>query len=209
MKSKMEDIYVSLARLGSIWLDMAQSLYTEEKVARIIQPDGSVDEQTINTMQYDDFGQFIGRINDITVGHYDVIIQAGSTLPSDRWAMLNEYKELYTLGLVDQLSVLKRAEIPDADGILERAGQMQQMQQTIAAMEEEIKNLKGDLQTAQREEMNARQKAELANFKAGLKETEADFRKSAQVFDMTLQKEREKQVAIANAINKQPNGTNN
>lgn len=191
MKSKMDDLYTSLARLGKVCLDLAQDTYTEEKMVRLFQPDGAVQEANINVVQYDDYGLPIARINDITVGEYDVTVIAGSTLPSNRWAMLQEYRELYQLGLVDQVAVLKRAEIPDADQILERSGQIAQMQQLIAQQEEMIKDLKGDLQTATREETNARQKAELEKFKANLKSTESDFRKSAQVFDIQLQADRQ------------------
>lgn len=202
MKSKMDDLYGALARLGQVYLDLAQATFTQEKMIRLFQPDGSVSEETLNVMQYDDYGLQIGRINDITVGRYDVMIQAGSTLPSNRWAMLEEYKELFTLGLVDQVAVLKRAEIPDAEQILQRAGQMQQMQQMMQQMEEEIKNLKGDLQTAERAEINSRKRVEVEKHKANLKNTEANFAKSAEIFDAQLNMEIEKQKAIQQQVQK-------
>jgi hypothetical protein len=186
IKSKLEDIYCALARAGKVWLDLAQQLYTQQKVTRIIMPDGKDAAEYINHIQFDDYGLPIARINDITVGQYDVIIQAGSTLPSDRWAMLEAYKEMYQLGLVDQQAVLKRAEIPDSDQILERTAIINQLQQQLAAYEEEIKKLRGDLQTAEREEATARQKAELEKFKSSLRSTDADYRKSAQLFDESL-----------------------
>jgi hypothetical protein len=201
MKSKMDDLYVSLARLGKVCIDLAQDTYTSEKAIRLFQPDGSIEQEKLNVMQYDDYGMPISRINDVTVGEYDVAIIAGSTLPSNRWAMLQEYRELYQLGLVDQVAVLKRAEIPDADQIIQRSGMIQQMQQMIAQQEETIKSLKGDLQTATREETNARQKAELEKFKANLKTTESDFKKSAQVFDIQLQADRQ----VAKATQPQQN----
>jgi hypothetical protein len=51
--------------------------------------------------------QLIEKINDITVGKYDIIVVSGSTLPSNRWARFEYYMELYKSGLIDQTEVLK------------------------------------------------------------------------------------------------------
>ncbi|MEM8598359.1 MAG: hypothetical protein AAGF99_00420 [Bacteroidota bacterium] len=193
IKSKMDVIYASLARMGRIALDYAAKLYTEEKVIRLMQPDGEVVEQTMNVLQYDDFGRVIGRFADVTRGHYDVTLVAGSTLPSNRWAILEQYLQLYDRDLVDQVAVLKRAEIPDSPQILERTGAMQQMQAQIEQMAEEIQRLQGDLQTREREAYHAKQAAMLAQHRAKLTQVEHQARAAGQVFGQTLNQQAQAQ----------------
>jgi hypothetical protein len=76
--------------------------------------------------------------------------------------------EWHQAGLIDQVEVLKKSELVDVEGVLERAGQMKQMQQQMMAMQEELKKVKGDLQTATREELHAKKRLEVEKFSSGL-----------------------------------------
>ena len=51
--------------------------------------------------------------------------------------------------------------------------EMEQMRQLVNNMDAQIKNLEGDLQTAQRETMHAKQQSEVSKFKSHLAEIEA------------------------------------
>ena len=51
---------------------------------------------------------------------------------------------------------------------------MQQMQSQIQSQAEEIKNLKGDLQTAQRESVSDRKRVEVEKFKSKLSGVQSD-----------------------------------
>jgi hypothetical protein len=108
------------------------------------------------------------KYHDIGVGKYDVKVIAGSTLPTNRMALLATYQEMYQAGLIDQVEVLKKSELVDVEGVLERSGHMKQMQQQMQAMEEELKKVKGDLQTASREELHAKKRLEVEKFSSGL-----------------------------------------
>jgi polyhydroxyalkanoate synthesis regulator phasin len=81
------------------------------------------------------------------------------------------------MGLVDDVEVLKKSEIFDKEGVLQRKGQMAQMQGYIQQLEKQIKDLSGDLQTAQRENVNSRKQVEAQKFKSQLKDvlTNAKF----------------------------------
>ena len=50
----------------------------------------------------------------------------------------------------------------------------QQLQQQMAAMDEQIKNLQGDLQTATRESISDRKRTEVEKFKTRLKDIESN-----------------------------------
>jgi uncharacterized protein YukE len=140
----------------------------------------------INSPIYDDIGNLMGKVNDVTIGKYDVVVLSGSTLPSNRWARFEYYMQLYSSGLIDQIEVLKQTDVADMEGVLERAGQMQKMQSQIQAQTEEIKNLKGDLQTAQRESLHDRKRVEVKEFEKKLAKAEAKVEMAQKLYQTRL-----------------------
>ena len=156
-----------LNQVAKVAIPLMQQLYTEEKVIRLVQPNGNEKEERFNYYKEMENGE-VSRFHDIGVGKYDVVVVSGSTLPTNRMALLNNYMEMYKMGLIDQTEVLKKSELVDVDGVLERSGQMKQMQQQMQAMAEELKKVKGDLQTAQREEVHAKKRLEVEKFSGEL-----------------------------------------
>lgn len=183
IRSKKDDIESMLNQLGMLVIEMIQWIYTEEKTFRIIQPNKSPKNVKVNQMVFDDFSNAIlGRINDITVGRYDVQVVSGSTLPSNRWSRFEYYKELYSLGVIDQEELLSQTDVADMEGVLERAGQMKQLQGAVQSAQQEIKKLKGDLQTAQRESLHDRKRVELKDFEVKLAKMEAQMQAASQLY---------------------------
>jgi hypothetical protein len=183
IRSKKDDIEAFLNQLGRVVVQMIQWIYTEEKTIRIMQPNRSPKDVQVNQMMYDDFtNAILGRINDVTVGTYDVQVVSGSTLPSNRWARFEYYKELYSLGVIDQQELLEQTDVADMEGVMERAGAQAQANQQIQAQEQEIKKLKGDLQTAQRESLHDRKRVELKDFEVKLAKMEAQMSTAAQLY---------------------------
>ena len=111
IKSKKDDVECSLNQLAKVLIDFARNVYREEKIIRIVEPNNSLTEVALNQMQYDDLGREISKFNDITQGRYDVIVLSGSMLPSNRFAQMEYYMELYRNGLIDQVEVLKKSEL--------------------------------------------------------------------------------------------------
>ena len=108
--------------------------------------------------------------NDIQLGQHDIRIISGSTLPSNKVSEYNMYLDAYKLGLVDDVEVLKKTEIFDKEGVLQRKGRMAQMQQYITQLENQVKKLSGDLQTSEREQVSSRKRTEVEKFKSQLSE---------------------------------------
>ena len=108
--------------------------------------------------------------NDIQLGQHDIRVISGSTLPSNKVSEYNMYLDAYKLGLVDDVEVLKKTEIFDKEGVLQRKGRMAQMQQYITQLENQVKKLSGDLQTSEREQVSARKRTEVEKFKSQLNE---------------------------------------
>jgi hypothetical protein len=167
IKSRRDDIETFLNQVAKVAIPLMQQLYTEEKVIRLVQPNGTEKETRFNFYKEMENGD-VARFHDVGVGKYDVVVVSGSTLPTNRMALLQTYQELYQAGLIDQEEVLKKSELVDVEGVLERAGHMQQMRQQLEALNEELKQVKGDLQTATREELHAKKRLEVEKFSSGL-----------------------------------------
>jgi hypothetical protein len=183
IKSKKDDIEYSLNQLAKSVVGLMQYVYTSEKIIRLIQPNNKPLEIKINQNLYDDVsGHLIEKVNDISVGKYDIIVVSGSTLPSNRWARFEYYMELFKSGLIDQIEVLKQTDVADMEGVLERAGQMQKLMQQVQQQEEQIKKLKGDLQTAQRESVHDRKRVEVKEFEKKLAKAEAKAEMATQLY---------------------------
>ena len=185
IKSRQDDVEAMLNQLAKVAVPLMQQMYTSEKVIRLIQPSGIVKESVINkAMGYS--AKALEKFNDITVGRYDIIVVTGSTLPSNRWGQFEYYKEMLQLGAIDQIEFLKKTEVVDVEGVLERSGQITQLQQALKGAQEEIKKLKGDLQTATREETHAKKRLAVEKFKTDLNQYSANAKKSTELFDARL-----------------------
>tara|TARA_Y100000593_G_scaffold34559_1_gene67904 strand:- start:1684 stop:3723 length:2040 start_codon:yes stop_codon:yes gene_type:complete len=174
-KSKLRDVEASLKRLGKLMYHLAKSHYTFQKTFRIVQPNNDLTEYTVNKRLYDDKTKELQTIeNNLSVGSFDVRIIGNSTMPSNKWGEWNVYMEAYQAGLIDRVEALKKTEIFDKEGVLQRTDLVQQLQQQLESAQEQIKKLSGDLQTAHRESVSSRKKVEVEKFKGKLKEQEYD-----------------------------------
>ena len=174
-RSKLKDIEGSLNQLGRCIYNIAKGHYTFQKTFRIVQPNNDLTEFAVNNRLYDDKTNELQTIdNDISLGQHDVRIISGSTLPSNKIAEYNMYLDAYKLGLVDDVEVLKKTEIYDKEGVLQRKGMMAQMQSYIQQLEGQIKELTGDLQTADREAVHAKKQVITEKFKTDLNEIVSD-----------------------------------
>ena len=187
IKSKLDDIDEMLNQVARVVIQLIQQTYTDEKVVRLMKPDGRTTQATLNKPVYDDFtGEIVGRVNDVTIGKYDLIVVSGSTLPSNRWARFDYYMQLYQAGIIDQVEVLEQTEVADTEGVLERVSVISQQQQTIQALEEELKRIKGDLQTSERESVHDKKRVEIEKFKRQLGRASDKTAKAVELFEARL-----------------------
>ena len=174
-KSKLRDIEGSLKRCGKVVYNLAKSHYTHQKTIRIAQPNNDLTEFMINQRMYDDKTNEIMTIeNDISLGQFDVRVIGNSTMPSNKWGEWQIYMEAYQAGLIDRNEALKKTEIFDKEGVLQRTDEINKLQSYVQQLEEQLKNTQGDLQTAHRESISARKRTEVEKFKSGLKENELE-----------------------------------
>ena len=187
-KSKLRDIEFSVNRLGKILYNYSKGHYTFHKMFRLTQPNIDLSEAMVNF--YDDKSQPIFDIakDRYKLDQHDIKIEPGSTLPTNKWAELGVYLESYKLGIVDKVEVLKKnPEIFDKEGILKRTDERQQMMSQIQGLQEQVKNLQGDLQTAQRESVSDRKRVEVEKTKSRLVEIAADAKADRRVESNKMQ----------------------
>jgi hypothetical protein len=181
-KSKLRDIEGSLKRLGQVAYNISKQHYRFKKTFRIVQPNNDINEYTVNKRLYDDKTKQLMQIeNDISVGQFDIRIIGSSTLPSNKWGEWQIYMEAYQAGLIDRVEALKKTEIFDKEGVLQRTDEVAKLQGMLGQAQEQLKKLSGDLQTAHRESVSSRKRTEVEKFKGKLKEQELDSKTHAKL----------------------------
>ncbi len=186
IKSKLADIESCLTRVGQVAIQLMQELYQNEKIFRIVNPNNSLSEYAINKKLYDDKTDEIKIINDITIGKYDVVYVSGSTLPSNRYAELEFYMDAYAKGIIDKAEVLKKTEVFDMEGVLQRTDTIQQLEQQLKGVMKELKKVNGDMQTLTRENVHLKQKVEVEKFKSDLDQTKGKAKLAGTLFEKRL-----------------------
>ncbi len=147
----------ALKQLGTVITQFCQAVYTAQKRFRIIQPSAIQEgkDQEINIPIYNDMGEAIGKSMDISAQKFDIRIVSGSTLPVNRWAYLEELKQLMQLGVVDDIAVLAETDIKNKDKIVQRKSLYSQLQSQIQGMEEQLKDSQGTIETLERQLVQA------------------------------------------------------
>jgi hypothetical protein len=147
----------ALRQLGKIVLQFSQSTYTAYKRFRLIQASGisETEEREINVPIYNDMGEAIGKSMDIDTLKYDVRVVQGSTMPVNRWAYLEELKQLMQLGVVDDIAVLAETDIKNKESIVKRKSLYSQLQGQIQQLSESIKDKEGTIETLERQLVQA------------------------------------------------------
>lgn len=142
----------ALRQLGVVVLELAQALYHRPKLMRIV---GEENEELrsvwLNKMAIDPISGEMQTINDSRVGRYDIVVTDSTAMPTNRMALLNLYMEMFQLGIIDNVEVLKKADVRDPEGVIQRMGEAQRLQSALAAKDEEVKQLAGLNQTLRRQ----------------------------------------------------------
>ena len=172
----------ALRQMGRLVMQFSQAVYTANKRFRIIQPSAIQEqrEQEINIPLYNDMGEAIGKSMDYAAAKFDITIVAGSTLPVNRWAYLEELKQLMQLGVVDDIAVLAETDLRNKEGIAKRKSMYAQMQGQIEQMDEEIKDQAGTIETLERQLVQSGIKSKVLQGEMELEKNKQDIRGSRQ-----------------------------
>ena len=154
-------------------MGLAPNEASEEKTMQKLYPESV--KMGNNFAIYDDKTQELMKIeNEVAVGQFDIRVIGNSTMPSNKWGEWNVYMEAFQAGLIDKVEALKKTEIFDKEGVMQRTDEVTQLQSQLQQAQQQIKKLNGDLQTAHRESVQSRKQVEVAKFQGKLKEQEYD-----------------------------------
>jgi len=154
IKSWMQNIIEpSLEHLGRIFKDFAQDTYQAHKVFRIVQPNNINEEKTIeiNVPIFNDFGNSVEKWNDYATSRFDVRIIGGSTLPLNRWALLEEYFKWFQSGLIDDIAMLSETDIRNKESIIKRKSVYMQLRGQLEEMQNVVTDREGTIETLERQ----------------------------------------------------------
>ena len=94
--------------------------------------------------------------------------------------------DAYSKGLIDRQEVLKKTEVFDIEGVMERTDTIQQLQQQLQGSQEQIKKLKGDLQTRDREAINLRKKLAVSKTEGELDKIKHKSQAASTIYEKRL-----------------------
>ncbi|MAG28164.1 hypothetical protein CMI47_21790 [Candidatus Pacearchaeota archaeon] len=147
----------SLTHLGKVFQQLSQATYTAQKVFRITQPSGLQEDRQveINVPIWDDMSQAITKFHDYASARFDVKVIGGSTLPVNRWALLEEYFRWYQSGLIDDIAMLAQTDIRGKEKIMERKSVYSQLKSQVENLEKALKDTSGENDTLKRQIVQA------------------------------------------------------
>ena len=172
----------ALRQMGEVVKQFSQAVYTAHKVVQVVQPNNINEEKQaeINIPIYNDLGQAIGKFHDYAAARFDIRIVAGSTLPVNRWAYLEELKELMKLGIVDDMAVLAETDIRNKEKIVQRKSLYSQLQGQVNQLSEAIKDKEGTIETLERQLVQAGIKGKVMQAEVEIAKQKGDVKNKAE-----------------------------
>ena len=92
---------------------------------------------------------------DYSSARFDIRIVAGTTMPINRWALLEEYFRWFQAGLIDDIAMIGETDIRNKEKIIERKSMYSQLKGQVSSMEEAMKDKDGTIETLQRQLVQA------------------------------------------------------
>jgi len=172
----------ALRQTGEVVKQFSQAVYTAHKVIRIVQPNNINEEKMaeINMPIYNDLGEAVGKFNDYATAKFDIRIIAGSTLPVNRWAYLEELKSLMQLGIVDDVAVLAETDIRNKTQIIKRKSLYAQLQGQVSQLSESVKDKDGTIETLERQLVQAGIKQKVMQAEVEISKEKQDIKGATQ-----------------------------
>ena len=130
---------------------------------RVVRPTGEENELKLNLPVIDDKTGSIKRLYDITTAQFDVRVVVGSTRAKSPMAELQKDLTLLNAGIYDRTQVIMnmKGDI-DKASLLQRMSEIENLRAQVEQMQEELKGMRGDMQTRERELFHANMRAELS-----------------------------------------------
>ena len=155
--SKLNKLRIARHDLADITMTLVPDFYTDNRIVRIIQPNGSYAFMPVNEPEILNDGT-IGKLNDITNQDVDIMIEDAPAGLNEREEQFNQLLQIQgqTSRPIPMEILLRHSSIKNKHALAEELkvhygieGQLQQAQQQIDAMAEQIKQLGGTVKSQQ------------------------------------------------------------
>jgi hypothetical protein len=165
----------SLAKLAHVVLEYVPSVYTPEKLMQIV--DAELDDPLLTEQQRRHIQlkrDYVGEVlNDITLGRYDIYVEAGSTMATNPMLVQQHYIELANIGAMDREGIIRAdPHIEDKEGLIQRLNERDQLKAQVEQLSSLTKRQGQQLQMLQNEVLHARVDRDVAAHKAAMKDEE-------------------------------------
>lgn len=138
----MTAVESALQYLGQATLELDQWWYDFQKKLAIVDDNGKMREFVINKAIIDArTRRIVGVTNSIRQIKFDVHLIVGSTLPKNKYAVLELYLGLFDRGLVDEETVLRQTDVLDVDTVLEKISRIRQAMSAIEDLQDQQKRM--------------------------------------------------------------------
>ena len=160
---KILPIYDMLTKAAKVITQWLPEVYDQQRVLRVVSPTGEENELKLNLPVIDDKTGSIKRLYDITTAQFDVRVVVGSTRAKSPMAELQKDLTLLNAGIYDRTQVIMnmKGDI-DKASLMQRMSEIENLRAQVEQMQEELKGMRGDMQTRERELFHANMRAELS-----------------------------------------------
>ena len=160
---KILPIYDMLTKAAKVITQWLPEVYDQQRVLRVVSPTGEENELKLNLPVIDDKTGSIKRLYDITTAQFDVRVVVGSTRAKSPMAELQKDLTLLNAGIYDRTQVIMNMKGDvDKASLMQRMSEIENLRAQVEQMQEELKGMRGDMQTRERELFHANMRAELS-----------------------------------------------
>lgn len=189
----IDNLKEAIQHCGRVLMDWIPQVYDSERVIRTLDLEGNPKTETVNQRNYDVLSGIVTVVNSITVGKYDVVVEAGPSFANQKLEMIAALERvLPALPIVGQAApdlIVKALPFQGADQIAERVkralppqitedpdspeaqAKIQQAQEVQAQQQQQVMQVeqgKIDAENAKSQATVAKAEAEIIKARAGV-----------------------------------------
>ena len=205
---KVLPLYDMLTKIGRVAIEWIPYVYTEQRVIRLVNEYGKSEDETINAPVIDDLTGEVKRMYSTGDAEMDIHVVVGSTRARTPAADLQRDLTLLNAQIYDKTQVIINMETDvDKEALIERHGEIAQLQGMVAQLQEELKKTQGDLQSREREVFHANMRAEISEATKPVAAAQSKLKATASL-EESRQRDKTRQTAedldsLTNSVNSQ------
>lgn len=179
---KMLPLYDMLTELGKRAIEWIPHVYDQQRVMNMVNSKGEMEEIVLNRPVVDDRTNAVKIIYDMKNLSADIRVKVGSTRAKSPLAQIQKDLSFLQAGIYDRLQVVMNLEEDiDKKSLLQRIGEIEQLQGQVQQLQEQVKKQSGDLETREREIFHANMRAEIAEATKSVSKAASEIKSSAKL----------------------------